>query len=104
MYFKHIILIILPTKLPSVNIVYYYSLQVSPLFQGHHVVQMLKYCHVLGYVTLNGIWIGDGFIYHLYIPPGTTSNYSTTANLHNSQITTASAKPFSSLLSSTAIP
>jgi hypothetical protein len=33
-----------------------------------------------------------GFIGHL-----STSNYSTTANLHNTQITTAPAKPFPAL-------
>jgi hypothetical protein len=33
-----------------------------------------------------------------------TINYSTTANLQNSQITTAPAKPFPSLLSSPAVP
>jgi hypothetical protein len=34
------------------------------------------------------------FIGHSYTWPGTTSNYSATANLHISQITTALAKPF----------
>jgi hypothetical protein len=34
------------------------------------------------------------FIDHLYTRPGTTSDYSATTNLHNSQITTAPAKPF----------
>jgi hypothetical protein len=33
-----------------------------------------------------------GFIDHLYIRLGTTSNYSVTANLHNLQMTTAQAK------------
>jgi hypothetical protein len=37
----------------------------------------------------------NGFIDHLYARLGTTSNYSVTANLHNSQITTAPGKPFS---------
>jgi hypothetical protein len=48
-----------------------------------------------------GFWIGNwiyrpeiGFIDHLYTQLGTESNYSATANLHNSQITTASANPF----------
>jgi hypothetical protein len=36
----------------------------------------------------------NGFIDHLYTPFGTSSNYSATANLHNPQITTASANPF----------
>jgi hypothetical protein len=41
-----------------------------------------------------GLDFVNGFIDHLYTPLGTTSNYSATANLHNSQITTAPAKPF----------
>jgi hypothetical protein len=40
----------------------------------------------------------NGFIDHLYIRPGTASNYSATANLHILKIITASPKPFSSLL------
>jgi hypothetical protein len=36
----------------------------------------------------------NGFIDHLYTQLGNTSHYSATANLHNSQITTAPAKPF----------
>jgi hypothetical protein len=36
----------------------------------------------------------NGFIDHLYTPLRTTSNYSATANLHNSRFTTAGAKPF----------
>jgi hypothetical protein len=39
----------------------------------------------------------NGFIDHLYTRFGTTSNYSVTANLLNSEITTEPAKPFSSL-------
>jgi hypothetical protein len=35
-----------------------------------------------------------GFIDHLYTRLGTTSNYSAADNLHNSQTTTAHAKPF----------
>jgi hypothetical protein len=35
-----------------------------------------------------------GFIDHLYTRLGSTSTYSTTAKLHNSQITTAPAKNF----------
>jgi hypothetical protein len=35
-----------------------------------------------------------GIIENLYTPLRTTSNYSATVNLHNSQITTAPAKPF----------
>jgi hypothetical protein len=46
-------------------------------------------------VTIDGVWIGE-WIYWLLIPRrfGTTSNYSTAANLHNSKITTAPAKFF----------
>jgi hypothetical protein len=36
----------------------------------------------------------NGFIEKFYTPLGTTSNYSSTANRHNSQITTVPAKPF----------
>jgi hypothetical protein len=36
----------------------------------------------------------NGFIDHLYTPIGTKSIYSAVANLHNSQITAAQAKPF----------
>jgi hypothetical protein len=53
---------------------------------------LLLYCHGLC-VTIDGVWIG----YRIYWPLtrlGTTRNYSTTTNLHNSQITTAPAKPF----------
>jgi hypothetical protein len=39
-----------------------------------------------------------GFIDHLHTPLGTTSNYSAIGNLNTFQITTALAKPFSSLL------
>jgi hypothetical protein len=38
------------------------------------------------------------FIDHLYTRLVSTSNYSATANHHNSQIVTAPAKPFFSLL------
>jgi hypothetical protein len=56
-----------------------------------------KYCHELGSVTIAGVWIGYWIYWPLYTSLGTTSNYSVTAYLHNSQIT-ASTKPFSSLL------
>jgi hypothetical protein len=41
-----------------------------------------------------GFGLDIEFIDHSYTRLGTTSNYSTTANLHNSQITTALAKHF----------
>jgi hypothetical protein len=46
----------------------------------------------------------NGFIDHLHTALETTSNISVSANLNTSQITTAPAKPFSSLLSSSAVP
>jgi hypothetical protein len=39
-----------------------------------------------------------GFIDHFCTPIGTTSNYKAIADFHTLQITTAPAKPFSSLL------
>jgi hypothetical protein len=48
-------------------------------------------------VTYLGVWLQtgyglvNGFIDHLYTPLGATSNYSATANLQNSQFTTATA-------------
>jgi hypothetical protein len=39
-----------------------------------------------------GFELVHGFIDHLYTPLGTTSNYSATANLHNSQNATAPEK------------
>jgi hypothetical protein len=41
-----------------------------------------------------GFGLAIRFIDHLYTRLGTTRNYNSTANLHNSQITTAPAKPF----------
>jgi hypothetical protein len=41
-----------------------------------------------------GYGLDIGFIDALYTPLGTTGNYSTTANLHTLQFTTAPAKPF----------
>jgi hypothetical protein len=41
-----------------------------------------------------GFRLDIGFIDHFYTLLWITSNYSATANLHNSQITTAPAKPF----------
>jgi hypothetical protein len=46
----------------------------------------------------------NGFIDHFNTRLGTTSNYSATANLHNSQITTAPAKIFQAAVSSLAVP
>jgi hypothetical protein len=44
--------------------------------------------------TVTGFGLVNGFVDHLYTPLGITSSYNATANLHNSQITTAPAKPF----------
>jgi hypothetical protein len=49
-------------------------------------------------VIIDGFWLITGFIDHWYTPLGSTINYNATANLHNSQITTAPSKPFPSLL------
>jgi hypothetical protein len=51
-----------------------------------------------------GFGLVNGFIDHLYSRLGNTSNYSATANLHNSHITIAPAKPFQPAVSSSAIP
>jgi hypothetical protein len=45
--------------------------------------------------------LADSFIDHLYTSLGTTSDDKATANLHNSQITTAPAKPFPACFAST---
>jgi hypothetical protein len=45
-----------------------------------------------------GYELVNGFIDQLHTPHGTTSNYNAIANLHTLQITTAPAKPFSSLM------
>jgi hypothetical protein len=45
-----------------------------------------------------GFRLVNEFIDHLYTRPRTRSDYSATANLHNSQIITAPSKLFSSLL------
>jgi hypothetical protein len=56
------------------------------------------YCHLVC-VIIDGVWIGQ-WIDRLYTRLVTTRNYNAIANLHNSRITTASSKLFSSLLSS----
>jgi hypothetical protein len=56
-----------------------------------------RHVHIVWWrgVTIDGgFGLDIGFIDHLYTRLGTTSNYSATANLHNSQITSAPAKPF----------
>jgi hypothetical protein len=52
-----------------------------------------------------GFGFVNGFINHLYARLGATSNYSTTANLHNSEIITAHIKLFfQPAVSSPAVP
>jgi hypothetical protein len=48
-------------------------------------------------VTIDGFGLEKGFVDHLHTTR-TTSNYSAIADRHTLQITTASAKPFFSLL------
>jgi hypothetical protein len=45
-------------------------------------------------VTMDGVRLVNGIIYHLHTQLGTTSNYSATTKLQNSQITTAHTKLF----------
>jgi hypothetical protein len=45
-----------------------------------------------------GFGLVNRFVDHFYTQPGTTSNYSATTNLHNSQITTAPSQPFPACL------
>jgi hypothetical protein len=52
----------------------------------HHIITILKWLKM-------GSGLVNGFIAHLYTLLETTSNYSTIAGLHTSQITTAHAKP-----------
>jgi hypothetical protein len=51
-----------------------------------------------------GFGLDVGFTDHLYTRLGTTSNYSATANLHNSQITTALSEFFQLAVSSPDVP
>jgi hypothetical protein len=64
------------------------------VYQSNFMQVYLTYCHVYVCETIEGVWTGEWFIDHLYTPLKTTSNYNAIANLHNSQITTAPAKPF----------
>jgi hypothetical protein len=51
-----------------------------------------------------GFGLVNGFIDYLYSQVVTITNYSATANLYNSQITTAPTKTFHPAVSSQAIP
>jgi hypothetical protein len=51
-----------------------------------------------------GFELLNGFIDHLYTRIGITISYSATANLQNSQITTATAKPFQLAVSYQSFP
>jgi hypothetical protein len=55
---------------------------------------METHCHVHGVIIERGCGLENGFIDHLYTRLGTARNYSAIANLYNSQIATAHAKPF----------
>jgi hypothetical protein len=88
-------------KLSSICILHLHVLYFKELFFLYY------YCHVLGacvYETIDEVWTGDWIYWHTCHTTWTASNYSAVTDLHNSQVTTASAKPFSSLLSSTAVP
>jgi hypothetical protein len=56
------------------------------------VLECLIILSQFGCVTIDRVWIGEWSIGHLYTPLGTTSNYSTTANLHTLQITAVNTK------------
>jgi hypothetical protein len=51
-----------------------------------------------------GFILDIGFIDHFYTRLGITSNYRATANLQNSEITTAPAKPFPACCVFTIVP
>jgi hypothetical protein len=63
----------------------------------------ITYCHVFEWLYTE-FGLVNGFIDHLYTQLGTTSNYSATADPHNSEITTAPAMLFEPAVSSPAIP
>jgi hypothetical protein len=66
-----------------------------PSCQRKHILLRI----VTIYVGLtSGFGLVDRFIDHLYTLLGATSIYNAIADLHTLQITTATAKPFSSLL------
>jgi hypothetical protein len=54
----------------------------------------ITYRHVVWGDYRRGFGLNIGFIDHLYTRLGTTSSYSATTDLYNSQITTAPAKHF----------
>jgi hypothetical protein len=65
--------------------------KMSMLLRNH--TYTYTYCHVFRSVNIDEVWSVEW----IYWPLRMTSNYSATANLQNSQITTAPAKPFCSL-------
>jgi hypothetical protein len=58
-----------------------------------HIEKLTIHCYAVC-VTKTGFGLVKRFIFHLYTPLVFTNNYNVTANLHNSQITTAPTKPF----------
>jgi hypothetical protein len=87
-------------SLSSRNRVFYIS-QCYSVVAISNLLAMVLVSSNIG-VTTDEVWIGE-WIDHLYTWFVSTRNYSTTADLHNSQITTAPIKPFSSLVSSPAV-
>jgi hypothetical protein len=64
---------------------------------SHHRVYIRSISVMLSRIWMNvdGVWIDNSIYWPLtHTQLETTSNYGATANLHNSQITTAPAKPF----------
>jgi hypothetical protein len=57
-----------------------------------HLTLLVRYVYWFHIIT--GFRLDIGFIGYLHTRLGTTCNYSAIANLHNSQITIAAAKPF----------
>jgi hypothetical protein len=78
------------------------STTVSPATQSirsiNSIPLLTQECHDLGVRLWMGYGLVNGFIDHLYTPLGTSCNYSTITDIQALQITTAPAKPFSSLL------
>jgi hypothetical protein len=73
------------------------------LYTSRSIYFKILYCHVFGWLYM-GFALVNRFIDQLHTRLWTTSTYSATADLHNSQITTAPAKPFQPAVSSPAIP
>jgi hypothetical protein len=79
------------------------SINLCPLWE-FSLISLAKLLPRLCVWVDTGFGLVNGFIDHLYTQLGTTSNYSATANIHNSQIITAPAKSFQPAVSSPAFP